>query len=162
MITRKEMTGSLVFLLVGAGYLAYNTGYSLDTWNNPGPGVFPLMVGSVLMILAVCQLIQTLRRPKMGADQERVGSKIKSVKAFFRESGEAKPFILVIVFILYLLMVKGVGFFVSNFLFVTVSSKLLGARDWRRPIALAAGIDLFSYLLFEVWLKLSLPRGYLF
>jgi hypothetical protein len=162
MIPRKEMTGSLVFLLVGAGYLAYNTGYSLDTWNNPGPGVFPLMVGSVVTILAAWQLVRVLRRSKMGIDQERAESKIKSVKGLFRESGEGKPFILVVVFIVYLLMIKGAGFFASNFLFVTASSRLLGARDWKRPIALAAGVDLFCYLLFEVWLKLSLPRGYLF
>ena len=161
-ITQKELTSSFVFLLAGAGYLSYNAGYSLDTWNNPGPGIFPLIVGVTFMILTVFQLGHALRRPKEGRDQERVGWNLGSAKASLREGVRAKPFLLVIVIILYLLMAKGAGFFISNFLFVTVSSKLLGARDWRGPIALAAGIDLFCYLLFEVWLKLSLPRGYLF
>ena len=161
MIVRKELTSSLVFLFAGAGYLAYNTGYSFDTWNNPGPGVFPLIVGSVFMILAACELVRALRRPGKKEDQKRAGWSITSLKASLREGVRAKFFILVVVFILYLLTAKGVGFFASNFLFVTVTSKLLGARDWRRPIVLAAGIDLFCYFLFEVWLKLSLPRGYL-
>ncbi len=162
MITRKELTSSLVFLFAGAGYLAYNTDYSLDTWNNPGPGVFPLIAGGVFLILAACQLVRTLKRPKVEDDQKSAGWSIQSAKVSLREGLRTKSFILVVAFILYLLMAKRVGFFASNFLFVTVSSKLLGARDWRGPIALAAGIDLFCYLLFEVWLKLSLPKGYLF
>ena len=162
MIIRKELACSLVLLFAGAGYLAYNRDYSLDTWNNPGPGVFPLMVGGAFIILAACQLVQALRRPEKNEDQESAGWSIRSVKASLREGVRGKPFILVVVFIFYLLTAKGVGFFASNFLFVTLSSKLLGARDWTRPIALAAGIDLFCYLLFEVWLKLSLPRGDLF
>jgi putative tricarboxylic transport membrane protein len=162
MITRKEIASSLLLLLFGAGYLAYNTKYSVDTWNNPGPGVFPLIVGGVFMILASCQLIQTLRKPKKEDDQNSAGLNIKTVKAFLQESAEAKPLILIMVFILYLLMVTWVGFFISNFMFIMVSSRLMGAKDWGRPFALAVGICLFCYLLFEVWLKLSLPRGLLF
>lgn len=162
MITRKEIASSLLLLLFGAGYLAYNTKYSVDTWNNPGPGVFPLIVGGVFMILASYQLIQTLRKPKKEDDQNSAGLNIKTVKAFLQESAEAKPLILIMVFILYLLMVTWVGFFIPNFMFIMVSSRLMGAKDWGRPFALAVGICLFCYLLFEVWLKLSLPRGLLF
>ena len=162
MIARKDITSSLLLLLCGAGYLAYNTRYSMDTWNNPGPAVFPLIVGGIFMILAACRLIQTLRKLEKQDDQEGVKLSRKSITAYLQESGEAKPLILIAVFILYLLMVTGVGFFTSNLLFVMVSSRLMGARDWGKPLALGVGICLFCYLLFEVWLKLSLPRGLLF
>jgi hypothetical protein len=69
---------------------------------------------------------------------------------------------MIAVFIVYLLMVKWAGFFISNFLFVIISSKLIGAKDWARPIALSVAVSLFCYFLFEVWLKLSFPRGVLF
>ena len=162
MVTPKEITSSLVFILLGAGYLAYNTSYSIDTWNNPGPGVFPLIVGGVLILLAVCQLVQTLRKPGKQEDRKNVGFSLKSVRASLSKSGEIKSFILVGVFVIYLLMVRGVGFFISTFFFVVVGSRLMGAKDWARPAALALGVCLFCYLLFEVWLKLSLPRGLLF
>lgn len=42
------MAGSLLFLLAGAGYLDCNTGYSTDTWNNQGPGIFPLTTGKLM------------------------------------------------------------------------------------------------------------------
>ena len=162
MIARKDITSSLLLLLFGAGYLAYNTRYSMDTWNNPGPAVFPLIVGGIFMILAACRLIQTLRKLEKQDDQEGVKLSRKSITAYLQESGEAKPLILIAVFILYLLMVTGVGFFTSNLIFVMISSRLMGARDWGKPLALGVGICVFCYLLFEVWLKLSLPRGLLF
>jgi len=162
MVSSKEITSSLLFILLGVGYLAYDRSYPIDTWNNPGPGVFPLFVGGVLILLAAVQLLQTLRKPRDKDDRKSTRFTLKSAKAFLEESGEIKPLILVGVFVIYLLITKGIGFFISNFLFVVVSSRLMGARDWVRPSALALGICLFCYLLFEAWLKLSLPRGLLF
>ena len=162
MVASKEITSCLLFILLGVGYLAYSRSYSIDTWNNPGPGVFPLLVGGVLILLAAAQLLQALRKPRDTDDGKSPGFCFRSARAFLQESGEIKSLILVGVFVIYLLLIKGVGFFISNFLFVVVSSRIMGARDWVRPSALALGISLFCYLLFEMWLKLSLPRGLLF
>jgi len=162
MVTSKEIASSLLFILLGAGYLAYNRSYSIDTWNNPGPGVFPLAVGGMLILLAAGHLLQTLRKPgeRDGRKSARSGS--KSIQVLLRESGEKRPLILIGVFVIYLLIIKGAGFFISNFFFVLFTSRLMGAKDWARPLALASGICLFCYLLFEIWLRLSLPRGLLF
>jgi len=159
MDSRKERKVALGFLLVGAGYLAYNTRYPLDSWNNPGPGVFPLIVGVTFLLLSAWQLRSTFRIPQNGLESQEKQREHARVKAFVRGHAEARPFLLILVFSLYILLIKGIGFFPSNFLFVVATSRLLGARDWVRPIGLAGGIDLFCYLLFEVWLKLSLPKG---
>jgi hypothetical protein len=37
----------------------------------------------------------------------------------------------------------------------------MGTRGWLRPLALSAGLLLACYVLFSVWLKVPLPRGYL-
>jgi hypothetical protein len=106
--------------------------------------------------------MQNLRKLRKQEDRKGAGFRLKSPKAFLQESGEIKPLIQVGVFVIYLLIIKGVGFFISNFFFVVISSRLMGAKDWARPSALALGICLFCYLLFEVWLRWSLPRGLLF
>ncbi len=164
MFIRKEIASSLVILLFGVGFMLYNLKYPLDQWANPGPGVFPLVVGAVLVILAGWQLTQEVRKqhklqePKDGEEESG-----KSITALLRaKTGEAKPLIMIVVFIAYLLLVKWVGFFVSNFLFVIISSRLMGAKGWRGPIALSAGINLFCYFLFVAWIKLSFPGGVLF
>jgi hypothetical protein len=163
MMTRKELTGSLFLVLFGAGYLLCNTKYPLDQWANPGPGVFPLMAGAVLVILASCRLIQSFRKPKTTEETKRVEKGIHSlIASLYEGKTETKPLLMISVFILYLMMVKWVGFFVSNSLFVIMTSRLMGARGWGRPISLSAGVNIFCYFLFEVWLKLSFPRGFLF
>jgi len=163
MFARKEITSSLVLILFGAGFLFYNTKYPMDTWANPGPGVFPLMAAAVLVILSAFQLLQEVRKRRLEETKERPRGSGRSIREFLQRSrGEIKPLLMVAVFIVYLLMVRWVGFFISNFLFVIVSSKLVGAKDWGRPIALSVGIGLFCYFLFEAWLKLSFPRGVLF
>jgi len=163
MFVRKEITSSLVLLLFGVGFLLYDLKYPLDQWANPGPGVFPLVVGAVLVILAAWLLAQEVRRKKPQGTKESDEVARISISTFLqRNRGEVKPLLMIIVFIIYLLMVKWVGFFVSNFLFVIISSRLMGAKGWGKPIALSAGINLFCYFLFVAWIKLSFPRGVLF
>jgi hypothetical protein len=112
-------------------------------------------VGGVLVILAVSRLIQSLRTRKKEEIQGGAGLNRKPLSP-------SRPFFLAGAFGLYILMIKGTGFFVSTFAFIVVSSRLIGANDWARPLALALVVDLFCYWVFEIWLKLSLPRGFLF
>ena len=155
MSTRKEITSTLVLLLFGAGYLAYSTEYPMDTWNNPGPRVFPLFAGGVLILLAFGHFIHSLRSRKREEQEEDAQPTKKPLRA-------SRPSILVGYFILYVLLIQWAGFFVPTVAFVMMSSRLMGARDWVRPLVLALGVAFFCYVLFEVWLKLSLPRGVLF
>ena len=163
MAVRREILSSLVLIAFGAVFLLYDIKYPLDQLANPGPGAFPLMVGAVWVILAVWQLIQALRRTPSLAG-ERVNKRdAQTTKGVLQETKkEGKVLFMIAVFMIYLVMIKWVGFFTSNFLFVIISSRLMGARGWKGPVTLSAGISLFCYLLFEVWLKLSFPRGILF
>jgi putative tricarboxylic transport membrane protein len=163
MTPRKDIASSLVLILFSLTFLIYTTRYPLDDWENPGPAVFPLLLGSVLLLLAAWQLIRAFLSPKAPGRLRGKGSMITAVKAFFLDNpGEAKVLVLTCSLILYILMMQWIGFFVSTFLLVILSSRLMEAKGWVRPIALSAGVCLFCYFLFEVWIKLSFPRGILF
>jgi putative tricarboxylic transport membrane protein len=163
MTPRKEIAGSLVLILFSMTFLIYTTRYPLETWESPGPAVFPLLLGGVLLILAAWQLIRALLAPGMPKKEGNKVSRIESLKKFLRDDkGETKVLCLTAMLVLYLLMMQWIGFFVSTFLLVILSSRLMEAKEWGRPIALSVGVGLFCYLLFEVWLKLSFPRGLLF
>ena len=151
MMVRRETAAGIVVLLTGVVFLLYNMKYSLGQWANPGPGVFPLIVGGVWVALAIGHLVSNLRRHKTPA------------KDLLEENkGKTKALFMIGALVLYLLIVKWAGFFVTTFLFVVISSRLAGAREWGRPLALSIGINLFCYLLFGMWLKLSFPKGILF
>ena len=163
MTPRKEIVGSLVLILFSLTFLIYTTRYPLDDWGSPGPAVFPLLLGGVLLLLAAWQLIRASLAPKTPDRGGEKGSMVKALKAFLHENqGEAKVLILTSLLVLYILMMQWIGFFVSTFLLVILSSRLMEAKGWIRPIVLSVGVGLFCYFLFEVWLKLSFPRGILF
>jgi putative tricarboxylic transport membrane protein len=163
MTTRKEIAGNLAVILFGAVFLSYTARYPLDTWESPGPAVFPLILGALLTILGAGQLIRALWKSARKDHREKQRDGGRSMReSLLRKSGEGKALRMIAVFILYLLMMQWIGFFVSTFLFGTITSRLTETRGWGRPIALSTGITLFCYLLFEVWLKLSFPRGILF
>jgi putative tricarboxylic transport membrane protein len=163
MTRRKEITSSLVLILFSLTFLVYTTRYPLDDWASPGPAVFPLLLGGVLLLLAVWQLTRALLTPRTPERGGEKGSNVKALKAFFHENqGEAKVLILTSLLVLYILMIQWIGFFVSTFLLIIFSSRLMEAKDWIKPILLSVGLGLFCYFLFEVWLKLSFPRGILF
>jgi putative tricarboxylic transport membrane protein len=163
MTTRKEIASNLVVILFGAVFLFYTTRYPLDTWGNPGPAVFPLIVGAVLTTLGFGQLIRVLwKSGQKGHRGKHHGGDRSATESFLRNRGEKKALWMMVFFVLYLLMMQWIGFFVSTFLFAILTSRLTEKKDWGRPIVLSAGITLFCYLLFEVWLKLSFPRGILF
>jgi hypothetical protein len=162
MAIRKERLSSLVVLLFGAGFLVYNLKYPLDTWGNPGPAVFPLMAGAVLVVLAAWELARDLLKPAPTRNEEGNAQRASLKETFRVAEGEGRILLMIAAFVLYILMVKWIGFFVSNFFFVIIASRLIGARSWGGPVLLSAGIDLFCYALFDLWLNLSFPRGVLF
>ncbi len=154
MTTSRERAAGFVLLVGGAGFLVYAARYPIDTPANPGPGLFPLMVGAALVILAAIQVVRSIRKgapaaAEEGADERPAGA---------RETGAA---LMVALLVVYLLAVTRLGFFASTFVFVVAASRLMGARVWGKPLALSAGIAIFCYLLFIVWLKMSFPRGLL-
>ena len=150
-MVRREIESSIVVLLIGVLFLLYNLNYTLGQWANPGPGVFPLMVGGVWVVLAVWHLVSVLRKHKAAG------------KDLLEENkGKTKALFMIGALVFYLLIVKWAGFFITTFLFVVICSRLAGAREWGRPVALSIGINLFCYLLFGMWLKLSFPKGILF
>ena len=152
-MVRREIESSIVVLLIGVVFLVYNLNYALGQWANPGPGVFPLMVGGVWVVLAAWHLVSVLRKHKAPARETLRESETK---------GRTKALFMIGALVFYLLIVKWAGFFVTTFLFVVICSRLAGARGWGRPVALSIGINLFCYLLFGMWLKLSFPKGILF
>lgn len=163
MTPRKDIASSLVLILFSAVFLIYTTRYPLETWESPGPAVFPLILGAVLLVLAAWQLIRAFLRPGENRGVMSKGAGVRSLLSLLMSNrAEAKVFYLTAMLILYVLMMQGIGFFVSTFLLVILSSRLMEAKGWGKPIILSAGVVLFCYLLFEVWLKLPFPRGILF
>jgi putative tricarboxylic transport membrane protein len=154
---RRECASSAVLLGISGAYVAYGVRYPLDTLANPGPGVFPLAVGLFLVGLTAFQLLRSGGRLlRATADGLRLGPDAPQAAASAR-----RPWLMIAILTAYLVVVTPVGFYASTLALAFLCSKLMGTRGWVRPLVLAAGLLLACYVLFSVWLKVPLPRGYL-
>ncbi len=66
---------------------------------------------------------------------------------------------ILIVLILYFIMIPQIGYFLSTPVFLLMSMYILMYRKWWIMIINAFGFVLFSYLVFELLLKIDLPLG---
>lgn len=155
----KQIISNGFLVILGMAYLIYNTQYPLGTLSKPGPGVFPLILGSMVVLLASAQIIQALRQRQKTKANRTINTAQEVAEVAL---DERRPWLMALIIAAYITCLNFVGFYISTFLLVIAGSKLMGARDWTRLIALAAGILIACYFIFAMWLRLPLPRGFLF
>jgi len=159
---RKDTLSNAVLLLIGCGYLWYDSRYSLDTLANPGPGIFPLMVGLLLVALTATQLARSGGRLLLAPPTAKPGSLAACPPEAPSEARtEGIPWLMVGILVLYLMVVSRIGFLTSTFVLIIICSKLMGTSGWKRPVLLAAGLIVACHFLFSVWLRVPLPTGLL-
>jgi putative tricarboxylic transport membrane protein len=148
--TRRDLLSAAGLAALAAGYLVANRGYPLDTLATPGPGIFPLAVGMLMLALAAGQAVASVRsRPgAVTAPDVAVGARGRVIA-------------LVALLVAYPLAAGVLGFFTASFGVIFVSSRLLGARDWLRPLALALGVTVAAHVIFVTWLGVPFPTGLL-
>lgn len=132
-----------IFILFGAFFLYQAaTGLEIGTAFRMGPGYFPLVLASVLILLGLVILIQALRfrSEPVGAVAWRGIAFILPAPVFFG------------------LTVRGLGFVPS--IFVTALIACFASRRMSAPMALAlsAGLTLFCVVVFSYALGLPFQR----
>jgi putative tricarboxylic transport membrane protein len=73
-----------------------------------------------------------------------------------------KNFVLPILSLLiYALILERLGFLITTYLFLFFLFKLTAPKKWLSPLLTALLISVSCYFIFSVWLKVSLPNGFL-
>ncbi len=151
----RDLVAGTVLLLLAGAYLAANLRYPLGALADPGPAVFPLAVGLLLLTLAAIQIVEVGLALRRG-DSSVTGAPAPSGD---RSGRAGLPLVMVAGLVVYLLAMPWLGFYPASLLLVIFSSKIMGTRGWGAHILLAAGVLLVCVLVFTLWLKMPLPRG---
>ena len=120
----------------------------LDEIREPGPGFFPFFLGLTLAILSIIAFIFPEQKKKMAAvwDDWQKGRGIVSIFAGL---------------IVYLLLVRTLGFYIDTFLLMTFLLKMSGEKGYKRPLLIALLTVGVTYLLFHKLLFIPFPQGLL-
>jgi len=145
--TLEIVVAGLLFLL---GALVIVDSIRLGArWADDGPqaGYFPFYIG---LLICVSTAIVIFRA---------VGDKAKAAKTFVTRGAFRQVLWMLVPSIVYVALIKPVGLYVASTLFIAFFMRRLGRYPWVTTVAVAAGVSLVFFLLFEVWFKLPLPKG---
>jgi len=118
-------------------------------WVEDGPqsGYFPFYIGLLLCISSTVVFVQGVR--KLGSDRN----------AFVTAPRFRQVLVILVPSACYVLGVQLIGIYVSSMVFIVLFMKIVGKYTWLRSTLVGAGVSVISFLLFEIWFKIPLPKG---
>ncbi len=138
----------LLWLCIGLAVVLLSSQYTIGTLSDPGPGALPFGLGFVFILLSVILLFQSCRtrNPK---DEKPLPFGPRWLRVF-----------LVILFLgLVTFLLEGLGYLLSIFLMIFLSTLIMEPKRWLSALLLGIIASYSSYMLFDVWLKVQLPKG---
>lgn len=149
-IKQANVIAASVLILAGLFFVAASVPmYQTRFGGGPGPGVFPLWVGLVLVVSAAAYLVNSLRStasgPFMTAAPGEKGWLIWTGISLFG----------------YVAFMQFLGFALATFLFVTVQVRVIGRYGWVFSLIFSLVSAVLCAYLFRSGLNMSLPGGFL-
>jgi putative tricarboxylic transport membrane protein len=149
---RHILITSILGFMFGLAYLLEALSYSRGTMAQPGPGLYPLLLG-ILILLG-----------SLGTGLEIMFRRFEKEKdAIWPRGANGRRLLTVLAASLaYAFLLPYLGHPVIATLITFVVLQVMGVRSWPLKITLALLIGLGSYYLFAKLLTIPLPMGVLF
>ena len=137
----------LIFLL--GAMVAYDS-YQLGArWGSDGPqaGYFPFYIGALICICSGVVLVQC-------------AFALGTHRAVFATYPQLKQVMVILVpSTLYVGGIQLIGIYIPSALFIGYFMKFVGKYGWLRSVLVSVAVSAISFLLFELWFKIPLPKG---
>lgn len=145
----KTITGCGALFWIAAGLLAcYGaTRLGLGSVTEPGAGFIFFWSGLILVVLSLIVLADSVRSsadtaPEMG------------------EMNWTKIALVLLSLLLYAFFLERIGFLLTTFALLTFLLACIEGTSWFRSLGVGCAAALATYAMFELWLKIRLPRGF--
>ncbi len=115
------------------------------SFNEPGPGFFPRLIGIGLISCGLIESLWVLR-----ALRSAKTSSVWRGKVF-------RGWVLLAMLGCYVAFLGRLPYMVSTAAFLLIVSWFLGARHWVASLVISTGLSAVFFAIFKVWLKIPLP-----
>jgi len=122
----------------------------LGEMENPGPGFFPFSGSLLLGIMSLSVLIKTSRN---ASRDEVISSPSESLRW-------QNVVLILVAMALYTFLLNQVGFVLCTFLLIVFFLRVVAPQRWVKAVGTAFFITMGSHILFNVFLKAQLPKGF--
>jgi putative tricarboxylic transport membrane protein len=140
LVTALALIALGVIVIVDA--LRLGIGWGLE---GPQSGFFPFWLAVGMVIAATVILAQTLRRGPTGT---------------FVTVARLRPVLAVLLpATAMVLIMEGLGLYVASALYLAFYMRWVGRHTWPTIVALGVGIPIITFVVFERWFLVPMPKG---
>jgi putative tricarboxylic transport membrane protein len=120
----------------------------MGKWRHPGPGFFPFGLAIALILLSLALIFKHWKKDP-------------SPQPFWPERTWLRPLLGVAILVSYALVVDVIGFILTTFLFLIIWMRVIERLRWRTILSISVGTTVALYLIFNLFLEVPLPSGFL-
>jgi putative tricarboxylic transport membrane protein len=136
------VAGAIFALIVIGGSMQVGVDWAFD---GPKAGFFPFYVGLFILGSSVVNFVTAWSEPS-----DRI----------FAEWGQLGQVLSVVIpAVVYVVLVPWIGMYVASMLLIAVFMRWLGRYGWGLVLAVAIGVPAITFLVFEKWFLVPLPKG---
>jgi putative tricarboxylic transport membrane protein len=147
---RLDLISGIVWFILSILAVTESYRLRLGSLEKPGSGFLPFVAASVLGLLSLLILLQSLP----------VREELRKGDHWPNPKGWPKAAIVLIALLGYTLSVEKLGFIITTFILILFLLKTIEPQPWLKAILFSFSGSFLSYLLFCTWLKVPLPSGF--
>jgi putative tricarboxylic transport membrane protein len=149
----RDLVTSLACIGLGIIFCIGSVRYGDIRARTPSGGYFPFIGGILLISISLVHLISATKRKE---------DKKEFMENFFPQRDSWKRLLLTLFALFaYVISIDYLGFLFTSFLFILFLLKFIEPQKWKVAFTLAILIAAASYALFQLFLKVGLPKGLL-
>ena len=146
-----DQFSSLFWFIIGIATALTSLKYGFGTFQEPGPGFITFFGGLILAFFSLALFLSSLR------DRESRGR----LRGLWAGLEVGKALYVVILLVVYMLVLRSVGFLISTFFLLCLLFRVKAHYSLRRILITAFLVTVGCYIVFDLWLKVQLPKGIL-
>jgi len=146
-----DQYSGIFWILLGGAITVSSFFYGVGSFSTPGPGFITFGAGAILTALSLVLFISSARSKGTGQTLRSLWEGRKTGKAFY----------IVGLMAAYMLLVTPLGFLISTFFLLILLFRVQASYPLKTVIFLSAASTIASMVVFDVWLGVQLPRGFM-
>ena len=151
---KRDAATAVCWITLGLIICIWSASFPFGKSDRPGPAIFPLGTGLILICLGSVLFVQARKRDGEKSEEKLIPI-IPRGAAFRRVAFSLGGMLLSAVLLDYL------GFIVTFLCLILFLVRGVQPQEWKKDTFYAAVFTLAAYMLFQVLLKTTLPKGFL-
>lgn len=146
-----DQFSSLVWFVGGIIIALWSLKYGFGSFSEPGVGFITFFAGAILASLSLFLFFASFREQKISGFLWNLWANLDIKKVLY----------VLLLLVAYTILLRSLGFSLCTFLLLFFLFRIKGAYGLLTILLVSFSVTAGSYLLFQVWLQVQLPRGIL-